>query len=37
MRGKAEVWGRRLLGRCDASHWSGTFYAAQEGDCEDTD
>ena len=37
MRRKAEDWGRRPLGRCDASYWSGAFYAAQKGDCEDTD
>lgn len=37
MRGKAEGWGRRFLGRCDASYWSSALCAAQEGDPEDTD
>lgn len=37
MRGKAEGWGRRFLGRCDASYWSSALPAAQQGHREDTD
>ncbi len=34
---RLKIGGRWFLGGCDASYWSGAFYVAPEGDCEDTD